>query len=189
MIRHGESEDNLAGIYSRDEATLTKKGIEQIKVARENLKKFSYKKVYYSPLTRTTQTLEHLKLEGRPEWKIRELDFGNFAGKSYKQLEDEFPEEIKSWQEDMYGFKFPQGESVTYNYKAIKEFLEILLKRDEDVLLVTHAGVIRMVMSWVFDDIEWFYKFKVNNASINVVSIEDDYKYIKKLNYDANIPL
>lgn len=187
MIRHGESEDNVAKVYGRDETKLTQRGIGQVKLARENLKDFSYSKVYYSPLTRTRQTLNYLGLEGTEEWRIRELNFGKFSGKNYKEIEREFPEESKMWNEDLYGYILPEGESLKQNYKRVKEFLKELIEKDEDVLLVTHAGIIRLIFSWVFDNMEYFFKFKVENASINIVSIEDNYKYIKKLNYNPRI--
>lgn len=184
MVRHGESEDNVKRVYGSDFSKLSLKGVEQVKMAKENLKNFSYKRVYYSPLTRTKETLQYLELEGRKDWRIRELDFGIFAGKNYEEIQELFPEEVMMWNENQYNYVIPQGESLIQNYERVKEFLEEIIEEDEDVLLVTHAGVIRLVFSWVFDNPEYFFKFKVKNASINIVSIEDSYKYIKLLNYN-----
>ena len=41
MVRHGESEDNINKIFSRDNTSLTHQGIEQILKTKELLKKFS----------------------------------------------------------------------------------------------------------------------------------------------------
>lgn len=187
MIRHGESHDNVNKVYGSDETSLSKRGINQIKKAKENLKEFSYDKVYYSPLVRTTETLEHLDLEGEADIRIRELNFGIFAGKDYKTIEKEFPKKFKMWNEDIFNYSIPNGESILENYKRVKDFLEDIIKKDEDVLLVTHAGVIRLVFSWVFENPEYFFKFKVTNGSINIVSVEEDYKFIKKINYNPRI--
>lgn len=187
MIRHGESYDNINKVYGSDETQLSQRGIEQIKIAKENLKKFSYDKVYYSPLVRTTETLKHLNLRGTDDIRIRELNFGVFAGKNHKEVEEKFPKEFKMWNEDIFRYSIPKGESLLENYERVKEFLKEIIIKDEDVLLVTHAGVIRLIFSWVFDNPEYFFKFKVTNGSINVVSIEDDYKFIKKLNYNPRI--
>lgn len=188
MIRHGQSKDNVAKVYGTDDTILSKKGIEQVKIAKENLRGFYYSKVYYSPLIRTKQTLKCLGLEGTADLRIRELNFGIFSGKNFKEVEEKFPKESKQWNEDLYKYIIPEGESLVQNYQRVKDFLQEIIKKDEDVLLVTHAGVIRLILSWVFDDIEYFFKFKVENASINVVSIEDNYKYIKKINYNPRIP-
>lgn len=187
MIRHGESEDNVKEIYGSDDTQLSQKGIEQVRLARENLKDFSYEKVYYSPLRRTQQTLDYLGLEGIGDWRIREFDFGVFSGKNYKEIVELFPEETKMWDRDPYNYTIPQGDSLMGNYRRVKDFLEEIVNKDEDVLLVTHAGVIRLIFSWVFDNPEYFFKFKVTNASISIVSIEDNYKYIKQVNYNPRV--
>ena len=188
MIRHGESEDNVKKVYGSDFSKLSAKGIEQVKLARENLKEFTYERVYYSPLTRTQETLHYLDLQGIEDIRIRELNFGIFSGRNYKEIEKLFPEESKRWNEDLYGYVIPKGESLMENYTRVKKFLKYIIEKDEDVLLITHAGVIRLILSWVFDNPEYFFKFKVKNASINIVSLEEDFKYIKRLNYDPRIP-
>lgn len=187
MIRHGQSEDNVKKVYGSDLSRLSKEGIEQVKAARDNLREFSYEEVYYSPLTRTQETLEYLDLEGIGDYRIRELDFGIFSGKNHREIEELYPEETKMWNEDLYNYEIPKGESLMANYKRTKDFLEEIIEKNEDVLLVTHAGVIRLILSWVFDEPEYFFKFKVENASINVVAIEENYKYIKQLNYKPRI--
>lgn len=187
MIRHGESEDNVKRVYGSDFSKLSQKGIEQVKVAKESLKEFPYEKIYYSPLTRTKETLDYLGLKGIEDLRIRELNFGLFAGKNHGQVEKSFPKEFKMWNDDIYNYIIPQGESLIQNYERVKDFLEEIIKEDKDVLLVTHGGVIRLILSWVFDNPEYFFKFKVDNASINIVAIEDNYKYIKKLNQNPRI--
>ena len=44
MIRHGETKDNIAKIFSRDTTTLTNKGIGQVKRAKELLVDFKFDK-------------------------------------------------------------------------------------------------------------------------------------------------
>lgn len=187
MMRHGESNDNVDRVYGSDETSLSKRGVEQIKIAKESLEKFTYARVYYSPLVRTSQTLEHLELEGTPDIRIRELNFGIFAGKNHEEILRDFPKEFKMWNDDIYRYKIPEGESLIENYQRVEDFLQDIIEKDEDVLLVTHAGVIRLILSWVFDNPQYFFKFKVTNGSINIVTIEDNYKYIKKINYNPRI--
>ena len=95
MIRHGESEDNIQRIFSRDDTSLTEKGIMQIKDTKELLKKFSYNKVYYSPLRRTVETLENLELEGTEDLRIREINFGIFTGKTFEEISRIYPDVYK----------------------------------------------------------------------------------------------
>lgn len=182
MIRHGQSEDNVSKIFSRDETKLTQLGIEQIENAKEIIKKYDFDTVYYSPLTRTNETLKYLELEGIEESRIREINFGIFAGLNYESLIDKYPEESKSWIDDPYSYSMEDGESINMVYERVVNFLEYAIDKDEDIVLVTHEGIIRLICSWVFDDPNLFFKFKAANGSISIVTVEDDIKYINTLN-------
>lgn len=182
MIRHGETEDNLKKIYSRDSTSLTEKGIGEIISAKDLLKEYNYEKIYYSPLKRTVETLNHLGLEGKEEIRIREINFGIFTGKTFQEISDIYPEETKSWLDDIYSYKIPEGESLLNVYERVSEFLDELCELDKDVLLVVHDCVIRLALCWVFDNPEYFFRFKVDNGSISTISVDDGFKYISRLN-------
>lgn len=183
MIRHGESEDNVSKILSRDTTRLTDKGIDQIKKTSELLKNYKYDKVFYSPLTRTDESRHYLGLEGTQEQRIREINFGIFAGYKYDDFTNIYPDESKLWIEDPYNYNIPDGESLIIVYKRVKDFLEEAVKADENILLVTHEGIIRLACSWVFDDPNYFFKFKAENGSLSIISVDEGYKYLKKLNF------
>ena len=188
MIRHGESEDNVAKVFGTFDTPLSKKGIDQIKLTKENLTEFQFNKVYYSPYVRTVETLEYLGLSGRPDKRIGEYNFGIFSGKTNSIIEEEYPVEYREWIDNPNDYIIREGESLSIVYTRVKEFLEEMVRVGEDVLLVTHAGVIRLALSWVFGDIDYFFKFKVENASINIISIDEEgFKFIKKLNYSPRL--
>lgn len=187
MIRHGESEDNVKRVYGTFESPLSKKGIHQIKITKENLKEFKFDKVYYSPFIRTEESLNYLGLKGIPDNRIGEYNFGIFAGRTNEDIEKEYPLEYKEWIDNPMNYLIREGESLQIVYNRVKEFLEDAINENKDILLVTHAGVIRLILCWVFDDIDFFFRFKVDNASINIVSVEDGYKFIKKVNYSPRL--
>lgn len=187
MIRHGESNDNVSKVFGTYGTNLSKKGIEQIKVTKKNLEEFSFSKVYYSPFVRTKETLDILGLEGIPEKRIQEYNFGIFSGLTNEEIQNKYPLEYKEWTNNTNTYVIRDGESLEIVYKRVVDFLEELVKKDEDVVLVTHAGVIRLALCWVFDNIDYFFKFKVDNGSINTISIDDGYKFIKKLNYSPRL--
>lgn len=184
LLRHGETMDNNLKIYSRSETGLSFDGKIQIKNVREKILKMDFKKVYYSPLKRSKETLIQLGITGIAEPRISEIDFGIFEGKSYEQIVEEYPYESSMWFEDYIDYSIPEGESLRMVYHRVQEFLEELIKKDENVLLITHEGVIRLVSCWVLDNIDFFYRFKSNNAGISIISIVDGFKYISRLNSD-----
>lgn len=183
MVRHGETEDNIRRIFSRSNTKLTGKGKEQILGSKDLLEGFNYEDIYYSPLTRTVESIELLKLDGIMEEKIREINFGIFTGKTFKEISEIYPLESKQWVEDSINYRIPEGESVLDVYNRVKGFFEQLIKKDKNALLVCHDCVIRLAFCWIFDNPDYFFKFKVDNGSLNVVSVEEGFKYIKKLNY------
>lgn len=183
MLRHGQTEDNIKKIFSRDHTALTQRGIDEILSTKELLKDIKYEKVYYSPLNRAVQSLEHLGLEGEREDRIREIDFGIFTGKTFKEINNIYPEESKAWVGDSINYRIPQGESLVDVYGRISKFLEELVEKEENVLIVCHDCVIRLALCWVFDNLDYFFRFKVDNASISIIAVDDNYKYIKKTNY------
>ncbi|NLY44931.1 MAG: histidine phosphatase family protein [Tissierella sp.] len=187
MIRHGESEDNVSGVFGTYESPLSKKGIEQIKITKENLREFEFSKVYYSPYARTVETLKHLELQGTPDNRIGEYNFGIFSGKTNAIIEEEFPVEYAEWIHDPNNYIIREGESLRIVYNRVKEFLDEMVQKDQDVVLVSHAGVIRLALCWIFDDIDYFFRFKVDNGSISIISVDDGYKFIKKLNYSPRL--
>lgn len=182
MIRHGQSEDNLRKVYSEPSTPLTGDGIAQVLKTKELLKEYNYEKVYYSPYKRTVETLNYLDLSGKDDTRLREINFGIFTGKTFEEISNIFPEESKLWINDIYNYRIPKGESLLDVYERVSEFLEEVCKSGENLLLVTHDSVIRLALCWIFDNPLYFYRFKVDNASITVVTIDNGYKYINRVN-------
>ena len=88
------------------------------------------------------------------------------------------------WDEDYINYITPKGESIRLAYKRITSFLEEIAKKDKNVLLVCHDGVIKIALSWVFDNVEYFFNFRSENGSVNIITVnKDGFKYINKTNY------
>lgn len=183
MIRHGETDDNVKKIYGRKNTALNKRGLGQVKDLKKTVEAFKEKKIYISPLERTVETASILELHGDLAGNIGEIDFGIFEGKTYQEIERDHPRATQAWVEDYMNYEIPKGESLKAVYLRLIGFIEERLKEQEDIVLVSHEGVIRLLFSWVFDDPNLFFKFKIDNASVNRITIKDGYKYISLLNY------
>lgn len=182
FIRHGESYDNIEKRFSRDHITLTQKGIIQIKKTKEQIEQYDFSKVYVSPLTRTLETLSYLELEGIKDNRIREMNLGIFTGLTFDEYKNKYPEETEMWMEDSINYTIPQGESIASTYKRVENFMEELVQKNENSLVVTHEGVIRLACSWVIGSLNHFFRFRAENGSITIISADHKYKYIKKMN-------
>ncbi|MEG1152739.1 MAG: phosphoglycerate mutase family protein, partial [Oscillospiraceae bacterium] len=98
FIRHGITSGNKEGRYvGQKDVSLCPEGIEEI---QKLLNEFSYpyvEKIYTSPLSRCIETahLIYPEFENCIVDEMKELDFGDFEGRSYKDLEGD--ENFKMW--------------------------------------------------------------------------------------------
>ena len=103
--------------------------------------------LYVSPLTRCRETAEII-FRGRVyivEDDLREIDFGEFEGKNYEELNG--TEEYQQWIDSNGELPFPGGESqkgfvgrIRKAFLSIRE--EALKKNRETIVIVAHGGVI-----------------------------------------------
>ncbi len=92
-------------------------------------KAYPLTKYIISPLDRTRDSAKILGVEGEVEKRIQEVDFGDFEGKTYKELKEMYPEEVEIWDKDYINYITPKGESIKLAYDRVTSFLEELVKR------------------------------------------------------------
>ena len=76
LVRHGESEANIAKVFGGPEAKLSKLGIEQALKSKEYIQGLKFDKVYSSPFLRAVDTMKTLGLQGDIKEDIREINVG-----------------------------------------------------------------------------------------------------------------
>ena len=83
--------------------------------------------------------------------------------------------EIKKWQENLMEYKIPNGESNRDFLKRLNEFLKDILKSQQDVLLVAHAGSINGMISILtkepFDKQVENYWEKIKHGSLTSIQV------------------
>ncbi|MFJ9517534.1 bifunctional RNase H/acid phosphatase [Kitasatospora sp. NPDC101801] len=105
LLRHGEThltpEKRFSGSGGSDPA-LSEKGLWQAARAAESLAaRGTVQAVVSSPMQRTRQTAEavatRLGLEVRYEDGLRELDFGDWEGLTFAEVQERHPEDLAAW--------------------------------------------------------------------------------------------
>ncbi|CAC9889256.1 unnamed protein product, partial [Aureobasidium pullulans] len=103
--------------------------------------------VWTSTLKRTIQTSRYLPFE-KLSWKaLDELDSGVCDSLTYAEIEEQFPADFKSRDEDKYNYRYLGGES----YRDVVIRLEPIimeLERSENILIVTHQAVLRCIYAY-----------------------------------------
>lgn len=138
LIRHGETEENVAGICQGQKiGTLTEKGLNQAVVLGEALKSKHFDHFYSSDLKRTMDTMQqvtqhHKQAEIIKEPLLRERYLADWEGKP-------FP---KNWQQ----LPLPVGAETSDDLIVrAQKYLELLKKNHpgERVVAMSHGGMLR----------------------------------------------
>lgn len=133
-VCYGQSDVGLAKDYM---ASFTQIEIEPL-----------YDRVISSPLTRCTQLADYLQLPYETDSRLMEINFGNWE---LKKWDDITREEFDLWHQDYINTPPPNGESLASMQQRVLELLTELKNQHPmgKVLLITHAGVIRIIVSHI----------------------------------------
>jgi broad specificity phosphatase PhoE len=179
FVRHGQSEANEQEIISGHlDSPLTAKGVQQARALAEGMRLLEFDAVYTSTLQRARQSCE-IVLGARPLQplileSLREQDFGDWEGASYKSARADDPDAFAGFKIDPIRARAPDGESLGEFVERVRNvmFEEILAQQcGRRVLIVAHGGVIRVALNLLlrFDMQEHFYRFDIQNATLSIV--------------------
>ncbi|MCT8978165.1 alpha-ribazole phosphatase [Clostridium sp. CX1] len=179
FVRHGETKENQGGSYYGSlDVELTEQGILQSHRAEEILRDINFKTVYISEKKRAEQTADIL-LKNKHcnlirDSRINETNFGEFEGKAYDKIKELYPAEWRLWCENWRDFAPPGGESYLQVYDRVKSFMDDILKLDEEnILIVTHGGVIRSIYCYILGgNLDFFWSFGSKNCDITLIKYE-----------------
>jgi alpha-ribazole phosphatase len=194
LLRHGETEENKNKVYyGKLDVGLNEKGKVQAKHAADFLRDVNFSSVYISERRRTRETAEIVLGNSSATFivdnRINEISFGEFEGKSYEEIKKTFPVECEQWDENWKEFIPPGGESYLKFCNRISSFMqELLRKKEEEVLIVTHGGVIRAMYCYVLNNnIDLYWKFASKNGDVSVLRYEFGNLFIDSITHAAEI--
>lgn len=150
LLRHGETESG-GGFRGRLDDELTAVGWQQMRAATAD--QGPWDRIVSSPLRRcaafATELADQLQLTLQFEPDLRELDFGEWEGRSAADLMVDQSEALGLFWNDPYGFTPPGGEPLVKFEARVLQGLERLIDScaGERVLLVTHGGVMRLLLA------------------------------------------
>lgn len=167
LVRHGESEGNVAHRFSRQgddrwmtpefkarhssQYRLTQRGWEQARAAgewiRANIAEH-FDAYYTSEYLRAMETSHGLNFPG-VEWEaskyLREREMGRFDALSFTEREERYREAVADRERDAYYWVPPDGESMAALCLRMEKVLDTLHRETagQRVLIVAHGDVIR----------------------------------------------
>ena len=159
IVRHGKDDDTVRGGWSQQ--PLTDEGEVQAAELAVFVQKsgLGIQQVYSSDLLRAMQTAQivadSLRLPIVPKPEFREVNNGNLAGIKNELAAEQYPGLY--WNTLAWEQQYPGGESPKEFYERIRCAWDVLqkdiLERNENVMLVTHGGVMHVILSIVKGEI------------------------------------
>jgi alpha-ribazole phosphatase len=174
FIRHGEP---VGGRKYRGQIDdpLSEKGWSQMRAAVGEYPHWS--RIVSSPLLRCRAFAEDLAgRHGLPlhfDERLKEVGFGAWEGKTADQLNAEDPQQLPSFKADPVNARPAGAESLQNFFNRVAAGIEALLQNhaEEHVLVVCHAGVIRMAMAHgLCIPLENAYRIDVPSAGLSRLS-------------------
>lgn len=176
LIRHGEP---VGGRKYRGQIDdpLSDRGWQQMRDAVADHRPWN--KIISSPLLRCSAFAKELSerhgLELEFEPRFMEIGFGRWEGKTAEQIRQQLPGQLEAFLRDPVNNR-PEGAEPLFEFRdRIASAWEKLLgdHQGQHVLVVCHAGVIRMSLQYVLGmPIENAYRIKVANAGLTRIEIE-----------------
>ena len=152
LVRHGMPDGVDGRCHGRLDVPLSAEGIAQATQAAARLARENIAAVYSSRLRRAIETAqivaEALRLDLRTIDALAEIDFGDFEGMTYEDIQHQYPREFECWMRRPAENQFPHGENFTDLGRRVNGVLDLLLSRhrNESIAIVAHSGVIRFLM-------------------------------------------
>lgn len=177
LVRHGQidygSEKRYIGIT---DLPLSDAGIRQVTRLKEFFSGIEIEKVFTSPLKRCMQTADILLEGSNAKEKIldelKEINMGEWENKTINYIKANFREMYEKRGSNIDVFIPPGGESFEQLQKrVIPAFEYIALNTTGNTLIISHAGVIRVILSKLLDfSLKDIFKISQPYGCINQLS-------------------
>jgi broad specificity phosphatase PhoE len=169
-VRHGEVPSNVVGrVNGWFDEDLTPEGRAQAAEVAEQLDG-SFAKIISSTLQRAVETAEIIaRRHPRPillDPNLRERNFGSLHGKTWAEIEAETGHDMRHLDIDLmqYDYRSWGGECVAEVIARVRAFVRSVEHESEDVLAVTHGGVIKTLYTLLDSD----PRHPITNCSVHI---------------------
>jgi broad specificity phosphatase PhoE len=153
LIRHAEIEELYQGLFGgRIDMELSPRGHEQAAALAKWLYQKPLAAIYASPMKRVQQTLAPLLVNGAPKPVIlsdlRELDFGDWTGLAWEEVQTKFGVSPFSWLEQLECDGIANAESAETLQDRVEPCLRQILAAHsgQQVAVFCHGGIIRVLL-------------------------------------------
>ena len=208
LVRHGQSSFNTQRRYqgSSNESVLTELGRETARQTGAFLSGLAIDSLYISSLRRAQATADEVLGRMNPsidpanihvDWQLREVDLPAWQGLHHQDVQERFPEDYHCWKQhpDRFVMVDPHTNQTSYPvldlYARSNQFWQDRLPRHggETILIVSHAGTIRSLISTAFNlSPADYHSLRQSNCGISVMKfVQGNEPQLEVLNYTEHL--
>ena len=182
LLRHGETDNNFHKILNEDITPLSETGIMQIEKAANKINNMVIDSMWVSPHIRTRQCAEIIsKYHNFPtviKNDLKEIDGGKLKGLGYDEGSKIYPKEMDEYYKDYINNPLPGGESIMDAYLRAGNVIRDAKANGGNILMVTHYGLISLILSNILKDVKAFQYFHLDNASFSLIRLKGESKIV-----------
>jgi probable phosphoglycerate mutase len=152
LLKHGQSEGNIAPIFQALDSALTETGKKQAALVAERVSRLSFDTLISSPLSRARDTTEAIRRATNkvPEYSdlfVERVKPTRLSGKAHDDAE--VNDLYKEWEKSLYtpGYRAEDAENFDDLVNRADRALNFLAERPEkELVVVTHGYFLRTIM-------------------------------------------
>lgn len=191
LLRHGELDTGNRKVYvGQANVPLNATGVSRAHSWGKIMQNFNIGKIISSDLKRCAETAQiiaaKLKLTVEMDKSWREISFGQWDGRSFEEVQQEYPEMVANRHTDFLHMRPPQGENFLDLEERVVRAFETLLTQETDgnLLVVTHAGVMRTLLAHLMGlPAENIFHIFQDFACLNIIDVKDgQFKHVRAIN-------
>ena len=191
LVRHAEVDEAYHEVFGGQiDMELSLVGHEQAKGLAKFLNGRTFDRIYRSPMVRVRQTakplLDALGRKAEVIDDLREVDFGVWTGHKWHEIQEKFGVDAEDWLVHLENGDVAEAEPMVECRSRIRGSLEQMMDEGagQDVLVLCHGGVIRMLLSLLLDEpFSKMDRFEVDFASLTVIEHRSNRVEIKLHNF------
>ena len=189
LVRHGEPDDGVRGrCYGRLDPGLSPDGRAQMQRTWRLLDGLPTTAVYSSPSRRAIESAR-LRATETPavtvDAGLREIDFGEFEGLTYREIATRFPERHEEWMTGPTQVAFPGGERFAAMAARVRAALDWIRRNHAGgtVVIVSHGGVNRVALAEALAlDRRHIFRLAQAYACVNVIDYIGEEPIVRVMN-------
>jgi alpha-ribazole phosphatase len=188
LIRHGETEWNYQGKFlGQSDPGLNELGVLQAQAMAQLLAQEKIDHIFSSDLLRARETAQIIAKLHNKDIKtmpsLREIDFGDWEGLSFVEIQKIYPVLLNQWIEDPLAIRIPNGETAQELYARVLTAWDLIcvgVTSPQTIAIVAHGGPLRFLLCKLTEvDLSKQGTFTIGHGE-KIILNKKDAKYIIK---------